>query len=107
VEAMLAAGWDYDWGAWSAALVTASLVAPVAVVSRLDAFGAAVQVFLDTAGAAPSTIAPLDAAGLAAAIAPAERAQIDLVNAIRASVNAGGRLTVPLGGTFTGHPRQP
>lgn len=51
-------GWDYDWGAWSVALVNASLVAAEPVVQRLDAFGAAVQTFLDATSARSSTGAP-------------------------------------------------
>ncbi|MBC9714272.1 hypothetical protein H9Y04_17060 [Streptomyces sp. TRM66268-LWL] len=40
-------GWDYDWGAWSAALMRVSLVAPPEVSAELEAFGRAVDGFLD------------------------------------------------------------
>src|SRR5215510_12742311 len=33
------AGWDYDWAVWSAALTSASLVAPVEVAREIDKFG--------------------------------------------------------------------
>ncbi|MFC7480656.1 hypothetical protein ACFQX7_12255 [Luedemannella flava] len=38
--------WDYDWAAWSAALTSASLVAPLEVAEQIDAFGLAVGRFL-------------------------------------------------------------
>lgn len=40
-------GWDYDWGEWSSALVTASLVAPVDVALEIGHFGKAIDSFLE------------------------------------------------------------
>ncbi len=39
-------GWDYDWAEWSAALVSASLVAPSDVAVAIDGFGRAIDPFL-------------------------------------------------------------
>jgi len=93
-------GWDYDWAGWSAALVTASLVAPREVADELDAFGAAVGEFLDAAGGDP-TAGALTAEEFRSANAGAARAQIDLVNAVRRSLGRGhGELAFGLGGSL-------
>lgn len=93
-------GWDYDWAAWSASLVTASLVAPKEVAEEIDAFGVAVGEFLDAAAGDPPTQA-LTTDEFKAANAGAARAQIDLVNAIRRSLGRGhGELGFQLGGSL-------
>jgi hypothetical protein len=94
-----------DWGAWSAALTTASLVAPLRVARAIDAFGDAVGVFLDAASSRDPVTNPVDEDTLNEASRPAAAAQLALVNAIRQSV--GRSLTdLPfyLGGTLGRHP---
>jgi hypothetical protein len=98
-------GWDYDWAVWSAALTSASLVAPVEVADEIDAFGSAVGTFLQKAGVDTLT----DALSLdefeQAMLAPAV-AQISLVNAIRRSLDKDQRpLSMWIGGSLTRNPR--
>jgi len=98
-------GWDYDWAVWSAALTSASLVAPVEVADEIDAFGSAVGTFLQKAGVDTLT----DALSLdefeQAMLAPA-MAQISLVNAIRRSLDKDQRpLSMWIGGSLTRNPR--
>jgi hypothetical protein len=98
------AHWDYDWAVWSAALTSASLVAPVDVARALDAFGSAVNAFLGAASLDARTDALSDDEFAAAMVAPAA-AQVTLVNAIRRSLDRSqGRLSVPLGGSLAPPP---
>jgi hypothetical protein len=93
-------GWDYDWARWSAALVTASLVAPREVADELDTFAAAVGEFLDAAAGDPTKLR-LSTEEFGRANAGAARAQIDLVNAIRRSLGRGhGEIAFALGGSL-------
>jgi hypothetical protein len=93
-------GWDYDWGAWSASLVAASLVAPGRVAREIDAFGAAVGGFLTATGAYDSTTNPLTPEEFRAANARVQPAQARLVNAIRRSLGDRDDLGFTLGGTL-------
>jgi hypothetical protein len=95
------AGWDYDWGAWSATLTTASLVAPAKVAIEIDNFGQAVDVFLDRVGRVdPITHSVSEEEFFQASHAPA-KAQIALVNAIRQSMGPRhGALTMSIGGSL-------
>jgi hypothetical protein len=97
-------GWDYDWGGWSAALLSASLLAPDDVAGRLDDFGRAVQVLLDATAASNSIDDPLTLEQLRQAMQPAAQAQVALVNAMRRSLGRRTRLSVPFGGTPVGPP---
>jgi hypothetical protein len=92
-------GWDYDWGAWSAALLSASLLAPDHVARRLDDFGRAVQVLLDATGAKDAVNDPMTREEFRRAISPATEAQVLLVGAMRKSLGRRDQLTVPFGGT--------
>jgi hypothetical protein len=96
-------GWDYDWGDWSAALLSASLLAPDGVARRLDDFGHAVQVFLDAGAGKDSISDPMSLDELGRAILPATEAQVLLINAMRKSLGRRDRLTVPFGGTIRRH----
>ncbi|MEU1843955.1 MULTISPECIES: hypothetical protein [Micromonospora] len=92
-------GWDYDWGAWSAALMSASLVAPPAVAAEIDRFGRAVHGLLDATAGVDTTTAPLSQEQFERAMAAPARAQLDLVNAMRRSMGRQqGPLSVWLGG---------
>ncbi|MFI6255833.1 hypothetical protein ACIBCL_06890 [Micromonospora zamorensis] len=92
-------GWDYDWGAWSAALMSASLVAPSAVAVEIDKFGQAVQRLLDVTAGVDTTTAPLSQDQFEQAMVAPARAQLDLVNAMRRSVGRNqGPLSTWLGG---------
>jgi hypothetical protein len=94
--------WDYDWSVWSAALTSASLVAPVEVASEIDSFGRAIATFLQRASVDTRTAALSDDGFEQAMLAPAA-AQVSLVNAIRRSLDKGqGSLSVSLGGSLTG-----
>jgi hypothetical protein len=93
-------GWDYDWGAWSASLVAASLVAPAPVAREIDSFGAAVGEFLAATGAHDSTTNPLTPDEFRAANARVQPAQARLVNAIRRSLGDRHDLAFTLGGTL-------
>ncbi|MFG3643675.1 hypothetical protein ACGF3C_25765 [Micromonospora sp. NPDC047762] len=91
--------WDYDWGVWSAALMSASLVAPSAVTAEIDAFGHAVQRLLDVATGMDTTTAPLSQDQFEQAMVAPTRAQLALVNAMRRSVGRHqGPLSTWLGG---------
>ncbi|MFG2049555.1 hypothetical protein ACGFIW_19240 [Micromonospora sp. NPDC048935] len=92
-------GWDYDWGAWSAALMSASLVAPSAVTAEIDKFGQAVQRLLDVSTGVDTTTAPLSQEQFDQAMVAPARAQLALVNAMRRSVGRNqGPLSTELGG---------
>ncbi|GAB3858178.1 hypothetical protein GCM10029963_57430 [Micromonospora andamanensis] len=100
-------GWDYDWGAWSAALMAASLVAPIAVATEIDKFGQAVRRFLDATAEVDTTTAPLSQEQFEQAMVAPARAQLALVNAMRRSVGRHQRpLPVWLGGA-SGPPDPP
>jgi hypothetical protein len=98
-------GWDYDWAVWSAALMSASLVAPVEVANEIDSFGSAVGTFLRQAGVDTNTDALSVDEFEQAMLAPA-MAQISLVNAIRRSLAKDqGALSMWIGGSLTNNPR--
>jgi hypothetical protein len=100
-------GWDYDWAVWSAALTSASLVAPVHVADEIDAFGTAVGMFLQKAGRDTRTDALSQDEFEDAMLAPA-MAQVSLVNAIRRSLDKNpGDLSMWLGGSLTRNPNLP
>jgi hypothetical protein len=93
-------GWDYDWAEWSAALVSASLVAPSDVAAAIDGFGRAIDPFLAVAGVDPVehplTLDEFERASLGPA-----KAQLALVNAIRRSLGKDqGALPVWIGGSL-------
>lgn len=100
--------WDHDWGSWSAALVTGSLVAPAGVASRIDDFGVAVEEFLDTvARGIDTTTAPLSDEQFQRASVALAVAQLALVNTIRTSFDRRHRpLPRPLGGAPVDSPGQ-
>jgi hypothetical protein len=96
---------DVDWGAWSAALTSASLVAPLSVARAIDAFGRAVSVFLDAVSTRNPVEDPVDEELLTEASRPAAAAQLALLNAIRRSLGRSlEELPFYLGGTL-GHPQ--
>ena len=97
-------GWDYDWGAWSATLIAASLIAPTTVAVRIDDFGKAIGDFLDRVARDSSTTErPLTEAEFARASQAPGEAQLRLVNEIRRSMGRShGPLTAWLGGALTG-----
>ncbi|WP_435818569.1 hypothetical protein [Micromonospora lupini] len=98
-------GWDYDWAVWSAALMSASLVAPNTVATEIDRFGQAVQRFLDVTAGVDTTTAPLSQDQFEQAMVAPARAQLALVNAMRRSV---GRNQAPLSTSLGGaHGRRP
>jgi hypothetical protein len=92
---------DYDWADWSAALVSASLVAPSAVAAAIDNFGRAIDPFL--AVAAGDTVGhPLTVEEFQRASQGPAKAQLALVNAIRRSLGKDqGALEVWIGGSLT------
>jgi hypothetical protein len=80
-------GWEYDWGAWSATLIAASLIAPDAVAARIDEFGQAIGGFLDrVAGGRNPVEQPVTADEFFAASRAPGEAQLRLVNEIRHSM---------------------
>jgi hypothetical protein len=94
-----------DWGAWSAALTTASLVAPLSVARAIDSFGDAVGGFLDAVSSRDPVTNPVDEDVLNEASRPAAAAQLALVNAIRRSMGRSlTELPFYLGGTLGNHP---
>ncbi|MET8090224.1 hypothetical protein [Micromonospora sp. NPDC005220] len=84
--------WKYDWSVWSAALTSASLVAPIPVAREIENFGAAIGGFLAKAAVDARTDALTEEEFAAAMREPIE-AQLALVNAIRRSL---GREQGPL-----------
>ena len=48
--------WDYDWGDWSAALISARLVAPAEVATEILHFTRAIETFLDRVARDQDTI---------------------------------------------------
>ncbi|MDR2986409.1 MAG: hypothetical protein LBV34_16370 [Nocardiopsaceae bacterium] len=90
--------WDYDWGTWSTALVSASLVAPDHVATCINEFGAAVRVLLDVSAARHSIKDPLTLEEIGRAFAPAAKAQVALVNAMRDSLGMRQPLEAAVGG---------
>ena len=99
-------GWDYDWGGWSAALVSASLVAPDHVARSLEDFGHAVRVFLDAGAAKDPINDPMTLGQIRDALSPARDAQVLLVNAMRKSLGRREPLTVIFGGSPLVHHEQ-
>ncbi|MBB2948271.1 hypothetical protein FB565_008054 [Actinoplanes lutulentus] len=79
-------GWDYDWGAWSATLTSANLLAPPEVAARIHEFGVAVDEFLDRVARDSTTERPLSAEAFLEASQDAARAQLTLINEIRRSL---------------------
>jgi hypothetical protein len=95
-------GWDYDWAVWSAALTSASLVAPAPVAVRIHAFARAIRPFLDVAAVDTRTTALTETEFEASMAGPAA-AQLALVNEIRRSLGRGqGLITAPIGGAQYG-----
>jgi hypothetical protein len=96
---------DVDWAAWSAALTSAGLVAPLEVARAIDAFAKAIGVFLGTVATRDPVTNPVGEDELTAASRPAAQAHIALLNAIRRSL---GRtledMPFYLGGTLGDHP---
>ena len=81
-------GWDYDWGAWSAALTSAKLLAPPPVAERIEEFGARIGEFLDQV-ARDTTVSALDDEAFAVASRGPLRAQSALMDEIRRSLGTG------------------
>jgi hypothetical protein len=77
---------DVDWAAWSVSLTSASLVAPLSVARAIDAFGRAVDVFLDAVATRNPVTNPVDDNALTQASRPAAAAHLALLNAIRRSM---------------------
>jgi hypothetical protein len=83
-------GWDYDWGEWSAALMRVSLVAPAEVADEIDAFGTAINSFLDRVAREKNPLLdPLSPEEFEIARQGPAEAQLRLVNAIRHSLSDG------------------
>ena len=94
--------WDYDWGAWNATLVAASLIAPQAVAVEIDDFGRTIGEFLDRVARDSTTERPLTAEEFAEASRAPGEAQLRLTNEIRRSIGKKhGPLTVRIGGAQT------
>lgn len=92
---------DYDWAEWSAALVSASLVAPKAVAEAIDNFGSAIRPFLDAVAERDSVKDPVTQEEFARANQGPAKAQQALVNAIRQSMGKDlGELSVWIGGSL-------
>ena len=95
---------DVDWAAWSVALTSASLVAPLSVARAIDGFGRAVGVYLAAVATHDPVTDPVDEDTLTEASRPAAAAHLTLLNAIRRSM---GRTLeeIPffLGGTLGRH----
>jgi hypothetical protein len=99
--------WKYDWAAWSAALTSASLVAPAEVAQEIDNFGVAIGAFLKKAAVDARTDA-LTEDEFEQAMLPPARAQLALVNAIRRSLAKNqGSLSTWIGGSLANDPRVP
>jgi hypothetical protein len=95
------AGWDYDWAVWSAALVSASLVAPSAVAVQIENFAVAIGGFLRVASVDARTEG-LTEKQFDDAMRPTALAQLALVNAIRVSLGRGqGHISTSIGGALT------
>jgi hypothetical protein len=96
---------DVDWAAWSVALTSASLVAPLPVARAIDGFGGAVGVFLDAVASRDPVADPVDEEILTRASGPAAAAHLVLLNAIRHSMGRSlAELPFYLGGTLGRHP---
>jgi hypothetical protein len=90
---------NYDWAEWSAALVSASLVAPDDVAAAIDGFGRAIDPFLAVVAGNPVEH-PLTVEEFEwVSIGPA-KAQLALVNAIRRSLGRQKPLEVWIGGSL-------
>jgi len=95
---------DVDWGAWSVALTSASLVAPLGVARAIDGFGSAVGVFLNAVSTRDPVTDPVDEEALTEASRPAAAAHLALLNAIRRSMGRSlEELPFYLGGTLGTH----
>jgi hypothetical protein len=91
---------EYDWAEWSAALVSASLVAPSDVAVAIDGFGRAIDPFLAVVAGNPVEH-PLTVDEFERASQGPANAQLALVNAIRRSLGkAQGALPVWIGGSL-------
>ena len=90
--------WDYDWGAWSTALISTSLVAPDHVAALIGDFDDAIRVLRETASARNPTEDPMTRDEIRELGAPGARAQVLLVNAMRKSLGMREHLTEPVGG---------
>jgi hypothetical protein len=92
----------YDWAEWSAALVSASLVAPKAVAEAIDNFGRAIQPFLNAVAGRDSVKDPLTEEEFDRESQEPAKAQRAVVNAIRQSMGKDlGELQVWIGGSLT------
>jgi hypothetical protein len=92
--------WDYDWGEWSAALTSASMVASPKVAAAIADFAHAIDTFLDRVAVdtveQPLSLNEFEQASRAPAVA-----QLELVNAIRRSLGRRqGSLSEWLGGSL-------
>ncbi|MCX4666534.1 hypothetical protein OG453_07600 [Streptomyces sp. NBC_01381] len=81
---------DYDWGEWSSALMSASLVTPAGITKELDNFTSTVEEFVHraTQECAPA-LDPLSAEDFEDAQSASARAQLALMNAVRRSLSRG------------------
>lgn len=96
---------EVDWAAWSAALTSASLVAPLEVARAIDGFAKAVAVFLGRVASRNPVTDPVDEKGLTEASRPAAQAHLALLNAIRRSLGRSLEdMPFYLGGTLGDHP---
>ena len=95
---------DVDWAAWSVALTSASLVAPLPVATAIDRFGNAVGIFLAAVSARNPVTDPVDEDGLDEASRPAAEAHLVLLNEIRRSLGRDlAAMPFYLGGTLGRH----
>lgn len=96
-------GWEYNWGLWSHALMSASLIAPVTVAKEIDKFGQVVNGFLNATTGVDTTATPLSKEQFERAMVAPAQAQVALVNAMRRSLSSSrdqGPLAVWLGGAM-------
>ena len=94
---------DADWTAWSVSLTSASLVAPEEVARSIDAFGRAINAFLDIVGRPDPAANPIDDRGFDVAATPAAQAHLALLNSVRRSLGGAlGDLPFSLGGSLVG-----
>lgn len=90
-------GWDYDWGAWSATLTSANLLAPTQVTAKVQEFGLRVSEFLDQV-ARDTTERPLSDEAFFLASQGPEQAKLALINEIRRSLGRRhGEVSTPAG----------
>jgi hypothetical protein len=94
---------DVDWHAWSVSLTSASLVAADEVARAIDAFGRAINGFLDRVGQHNPAENPMDGKDFDEAATPAAEAHLVLLNTVRRSLGGSlGDLPFYLGGSLVG-----